>query len=44
MKIRYAGRPGGADLTEQQKMLMLLTSLLDAVKRYVASQDSIASE
>jgi hypothetical protein len=44
MKIHYTGRTVDADLTEQQKMLMLLTSLLDAVKRYVASQDSIASE
>lgn len=44
MKIRDLGVTGGADLTEQRKMLMLLKSRLNAAKRYVASQDSIAGE
>ncbi|MCS0580644.1 hypothetical protein NX784_03480 [Massilia pinisoli] len=44
MEINRLGVTDGADLTEQRKMLMLLKSLLDAVKRYVAPQDTIAGE
>jgi hypothetical protein len=44
MEIRGFGLRNDTDLTEQRKMLMLLTSLLNAVKRYVAPQESIAGE
>lgn len=44
MEIGNLDVTGGADLTEQQKMLMLLKSLLGAAKRYVASQDTVAGE
>jgi hypothetical protein len=44
MEISDLGVTDGADLTAQRKMLMLLKSLPDAVKRYVASQDSVAGE
>jgi hypothetical protein len=44
MEIRSRRVTDGADLTEQRKMLMLLKSLTDAAKRYVASQDSVAGE
>jgi hypothetical protein len=44
MKIGDGGSRNDIDLTEQRKMLMLLKSLLNAVKRYVAPQDTIASE
>jgi hypothetical protein len=44
MEIGDLDATGGADLTEQRKMLMLLKSALGAVKRYVAPQDTIAGE
>jgi hypothetical protein len=44
MKIHNLGAADGIDLTEQRKMLMLLKSHLNAAKRYVAPQDSVASE
>jgi hypothetical protein len=44
MKINNVGVSAGVDLTEQRKMLMLLKSLLNAAKRYVASQDTVAGE
>jgi hypothetical protein len=44
MKISNVGATDGAGLTERPEMLMLLKSLLNAAKRYVASQDTVAGE
>ncbi|WP_267874744.1 hypothetical protein [Telluria antibiotica] len=44
MKINNGGVTTGVDPTEHRKMIMLLKSLINAAKRYVAPQNTVADE